>query len=262
MASKSINQRDPYWAHIAPFAAFMLILAVPDLLTLVGIPVGAISGGDRTSVVSADESVWAHRQLWLYPLQTLTCLALLVFYRSSYPWKPTSGFVVGAVAGVIGIALWILPGFLFQRFQVTFPFSDTLGLVDRSDGFNPVDRLQDHSAAQFWFWATRLLRLVVVVPIMEEVFWRSFLMRFLVDSKKEFCDAKFGQHSVVALLVVTGLFAAVHQPTDYWGAICFGLLAYWVTVRTKSLLAVITMHAVANACLAAYAVASGQWGYL
>lgn len=253
--SDSNNQRDPYWAHIAPFMVFMLIMAVPDLLQSVGISFGQ-------EVDSGYTSAWTRKQLWLYPLQTLVCLGLLVFYRRSYPWKPASGIAIGILSGVCGIALWILPGFVFQRFQVVFPFSDTLGFVDRSHGFDAVAVLQDQPAAACWFWMTRLLRLVVVVPVMEEVFWRSFLMRFLADSKQEFFEAKFGQHSIAGLLVVTGLFAAAHQPVDYFGAICFGLLAYWVTVRTKSLTAVIVMHAVANASLAAYAAASGQWGYL
>lgn len=257
-ATKSITQQDPYWAHIAPFAAFMLIMAVPDLLTSIGVPIGA----DVDSRASAGESIWASRQLWLYPLQTGVCLGLLAFYRRSYPWKPVRGIGIGLLAGIVGIVLWLLPGFLFQRFQIAFPFCESLGMADRSEGFDAVARLHDHPAAAFWFWSTRLLRLVVVVPIMEEVFWRSFLMRFLADSKKEFYDTEFGKHSVVGLLVVTGLFVAVHQPVDYFGAICFGLLAYWVTIKTKSLPAVFIMHAVANACLAGYAAAFGQWGYL
>lgn len=258
MAAESTKQLDPYWAHIAPFAAFMLILAVPDLLESCGL----FMNSTDSNVATNESSVFKHRQLWLYPLQTFVCFALLIFYRRSYPWKPAIGVVLGATAGVVGIALWILPGLLFQRYQIAFPFSEVLGMVDRSDGFDPVSTLTQHPVAGCWFWTTRLLRLIVVVPIMEEVFWRSFLMRFLADSKQEFDSAKFGQHSAVALLVVTSLFVAVHQPTDYFGAACFGLLAYWVTVRTKSLVAVITMHSVANACLAAYAVASGQWGYL
>lgn len=249
------NQQDPYWAHLGPFAAFMLIMAVPDLAESLGLSFADISDAGKTSV-------WNHRQLWLYPLQTVVCLVLIFFYRRSYPWRPISGLSIGIVAGIVGIALWILPGFLFQQFQITFPFSDTLGFVTRSDGFDPVDALADQPAAACWFWMTRLLRLIVVVPIMEEVFWRSFLMRFLADSQKEFYSAKFGQHSMMALFVTTGLFVAVHQPVDYIGAICFGLLAYWVTVRTKSLTAVIMMHAVANATLAAYAAMSNQWGYL
>ena len=260
MESVSRNQQDPYWAHIAPFAVFMLIMAVPDLFTFIGqVPEAAMLD---TDVNGANGSVWAHRQLWLYPLQTVVCLALLIFYRRCYPWNSTSGIGVGLLAGVLGIAVWILPSFLFQRFQIVFPLSEMFGLVDRSEGFNAVAAVSDQPLAAFWFWTTRLLRLIVVVPIMEEVFWRSFLMRFLADSKTEFNDSPFGQHSTIALVVVTAMFAAAHQPADYVGAIGFGLLAYWVTVKTKSLWAVIAMHAMANACLAAYAVTCGQWGFL
>ncbi|MEP3478537.1 MAG: CAAX prenyl protease-related protein [Fuerstiella sp.] len=263
MATKLTHQRDPYWAHIAPFAVFMCILAVPDLVETCGLGGdGLDSNAASHSGATSGWSVFKHRELWLYPLQTFVCFALLIFYRRNYCLKPWAGVPLGVIAGVVGIALWVLPGLLFQRYQIAFPLSEVLGMVDRSDGFDPGSELAQHPPAIVWFWMTRLLRLIVVVPIMEEVFWRSFLMRFLADSKQEFDQAKFGQHSGVALLVVTSLFVAAHQPVDYFGATCFGLLAYWVTVRTKSLVAVIAMHSVANACLAAYVVASGQWGYL
>lgn len=246
------SERDPYWAHIAPFAAFMLVLSVPDLLSSLGLAVG----GDLAKPAGVT------RQLWLYPLQTAICLSLLSFYRRSYPWRPVRGILWGVLGGVIGIGLWLLPGFLFQRFQVAFPFSDSLGFVDRSGGFNPLEQLKDSPAAAAWFWLTRLLRLIVIVPIIEEIFWRSFLMRFLADSKREFYQSPFGQNSTIGLLVVTGMFVAAHQPADYFGATCYGLLAYWLTVNTKSLTSVIVMHATANALLAVYAVAFHQWGYL
>lgn len=227
----------------------MLLLAVPDLLSTLGLgDIGDLGKSDSTA-----------KQLWLYPIQTIACLALLFFYRRSYPWKPVRGIAVGVLAGIVGIALWLLPGFLHQRFQIVFPFSDSLGFVDRSEGFNPVS---ESVLTAGWFWFTRLVRLVVLVPVMEEVFWRSFLMRFLADSKREFYESEFGQHSMAGLLVVTGMFVAAHQPADYFGAVCYGLLAYGVTIRTKSLVAVIVMHAVANGLLAAYAVVFHQWGYL
>lgn len=242
---------DPYKAHLAPFAAFMLLLSVPETF-----------GDHLAEVVGPALSDFAARPMWLYPLQTAICFALLLYFRNSYPWKPVKGILLAVVTGVLGIALWLLPGALFQHLQITFPFSDSLGLIDRSEGFDPVRELQGNPFAVVWFWGWRILRLVVVVPIIEEVFWRSFLMRFLQDSQQEFYQAEFGRHSMMGLGVVTAMFVVAHQPADYFGAVCFGLLAYWLTVRTKSLTAVIVMHAVANAGLAAYAVAFQQWGYL
>ena len=45
-----------------------------------------------------------------------------------------------------------------------------------------------------------------------------------------------------------------HNPADYAGAFLYGSIAYWVTVRTRALLPVIIMHAVANLIMGICAV--------
>jgi membrane protease YdiL (CAAX protease family) len=53
----------------------------------------------------------------------------------------------------------------------------------------------------------------------------------------------------------------VHQPADYAAALLYGLLAGWVAIRTKSLMACIWMHALANLILGLYVLMSGQIGF-
>ena len=52
----------------------------------------------------------------------------------------------------------------------------------------------------------------------------------------------------------------IHQPVDYLGALIFGSLMYLVAVRTKSLMACVVMHGVANLLMGLYAMHFGKYG--
>jgi CAAX prenyl protease-like protein len=108
------------------------------------------------------------------------------------------------------------------------------------------------------FLAFRILNSVVTVPILEELFWRGFLMRWLID--RDFRSVRLGTYSAGAFWIVALLFASEHG--SYWDV---GLLAgvafnLWI-IRTRNLLDSILAHAVTNACLAAWVIFAGQWQY-
>lgn len=238
-------------AHVVPFLVFMLFLAVPDILSLVL--------GDETE----ENAAWylAEPRLWLYPLQTVTCLFLLVALRQQYDFGPHRGWAAATLAGILGIAVWIAPGYLFRTLQVSPGWWRHFGFAPRTEGFDPT-MLQ--TFAPVWYlpvMAFRFLRLVIVVPFVEEIFWRGFLMRYVTDPDGDFWQVPFGAFHRRSLVVVTAMFVLVHAPVDYATASVFGLLMYGIAVRTKSLSACILMHAVANLLLGLYVMATGQWGY-
>ena len=76
----------------------------------------------------------------------------------------------------------------------------------------------------------------------------------------DYWKVPFGKPSWISYLVVTGAFVMAHQPLDYAGAIVYGSLTYGVAIWTRSLMACVVMHAVANATMAAYAMAYGKYG--
>ncbi len=107
----------------------------------------------------------------------------------------------------------------------------------------------------------RFVRLVVVVPLVEEIFWRGFLMRFVIADGRPFWQVPFGKHDWRSFGVTTVAFMLVHQKEDWLGALIFGGLMYFLCVRTKSLAACVGMHAVANLALGLYVMKTGQWGF-
>ena len=104
----------------------------------------------------------------------------------------------------------------------------------------------------------RTLRAVIIVPIVEELFWRGWLLRWLV--KNDFQQVPIGAYTPSAVIITALLFASEHGP--YWevGLIAGLIYNLWV-IRTRSLADCIVAHAVTNGVLCAYVLATGKWEY-
>ena len=136
-----------------------------------------------------------------------------------------------------------------------------LGFAPREEGFDPTV-LEEGGPLLFGTGVFfRFLRMVVVVAIVEEIFWRGFLMRYLINPDGDYWKVPFGTPSVLSFVVVTGLVTAIHMPEDRLAAFIWGSLVFFLAVRSKSLFACIWMHAVANLALGIYVMATGRWGY-
>ncbi|MDR1305632.1 MAG: CAAX prenyl protease-related protein [Verrucomicrobiales bacterium] len=210
-------------ALVVPFAVFIGLLAL-ELVPL-------------TARVDARYVV--------YPLQTLVCAGLLWRYWRFYQFNGIKnvGFTVGI--GVLVFVLWIAP----QVF---------LGVAPRVAGFNP--NVLAEAPLLYWGNLTmRFLRLVVVVPLIEELFWRGFLLRYLIGSPVD--KIPFGKFTWWSFLLVSVGFMLEHQGADYAAALVTGALYNWVAYRTKSQGSCVLAHAVTNLLLGIYIMVSGQWGF-
>lgn len=215
-------------AFVAPFFAFLLCI-------------GAVVLVQR--IFEETECFWLNSpKYWIFPLQTLLCGWLLFRYWPVYRLRFT-GWGFGILIGVAVFAIWIAPQELFHA-------------PGRYDGFDPY--ATGHALTPFTL-GMRFLRLVVVVPLVEEIFWRGYLLRYLVDH--EFARVPLGKFTWLSFGVVTGAFVLVHLPADYPAALLTGALFNWVVYRTKSLGACVVAHAVANALLGGYILRTGQWGF-
>ena len=114
---------------------------------------------------------WRHYpEHWLYPIQSLICIVLLLFFRKNYEWKISGkAALVGMVAGTIGIGFWILPTHLHMVLDYEGEqegWLKWLGVMPRDDGFNPQDLVDKVGGGAGLYWSTllmRFLRAVVVV---------------------------------------------------------------------------------------------------
>lgn len=235
-------------AHILPLALFMLLNAAAAWMR-----------------VQNPELPWYQQapEHWIYPLQTLLCGGLLVAFRKHYRLAPWRGFSLSVVLAGLGIAAWIAPVWMegwYAAKGITVPQAlRWVGVVPRPGGFNPTLL----SAWPAWETASicmRFLRLVVIVPLVEEIFWRGFLMRYLAADDARWQSVPFGTHRWKAFFIVTIFVMLAHLPRDYAAAFIWGTLVYFLAVRTKSLGACILMHATGNLLLGIYIMASRAWG--
>jgi uncharacterized protein len=101
----------------------------------------------------------------------------------------------------------------------------------------------------------RLFGLVLVVPIMEELFWRSFLMRWI--DKRDFGALDPRRTSLLAFALSSALFALEH--TLWFAGLLAGLAYAWIYRRTGNLRAPILSHAITNGTLGLWILATGSW---
>ena len=96
------------------------------------------------------------------------------------------------------------------------------------------------------FLVLRCLSSFVLVPILEELFWRGWMMRWLIDTN--FLKVPLGKYVPSAFWIVAVLFASEHGP--YWEVgLAAGIVYNWWIVRTRNLADCILAHAVTNAVL-------------
>lgn len=151
--------------------------------------------------------------------------------------------------GVLVFLLWIAPDLLFPGHHHLLENAIT-GVAKSS--------LPPEARASVVILTLRCLRAVIIVPIIEELFWRAWLMRWIINP--DFRKIPLGAYSPLAFWVVAALFASEHGP--YWDVgLAAGILYNWWMLRTRSLGDLILAHAVTNACLSAYVIIAGKWEY-
>lgn len=244
-------QNDRTLAHVVPFGVFMLFQLI-----------GQVAGEGISWVHEA--APWYQRwpEQLFYPIQTMATLATLLFFWRQYELNWSAKWVAwGVVAGAIGIGFWLLPTTLYDYWRMTGEpdgfWQKLSGLAPRTEGFNPGV----FEGGAFWTsLGLRFLRAVVVVALVEEIFWRGFLMRFLLKMDGDYWRVPFGKPAWISFFVVTGAFMLAHAPLDWLGAFVYGSLTYGLCVWSRSLLACVVMHGVANALMGWYALAYGKFG--
>jgi len=213
-------------ARTVPFAAFMLLLVARGAL-----PVDGSLGLDPR---------------WVYGATVLIVGALLAWFWREYgelvrqTLPSASEAALAFVVGAVVFGLWITLDAAWMR------------IGEPSAGFVPTD------ATGQLIWPLVALRWVgaaLLVPVMEELFWRSFLMRWVQSARFESVVPQ--QVGPKAIVLTTFVFMLAH--TLWLAAIIAGLAYAWLYVRTGKLWVPIIAHAVTNGALGVWVVGTQQW---
>jgi hypothetical protein len=183
--------------------------------------------------------------------RAIVVAALLVLLSrhvvSLRPSHPLGSVLVGLIVFVI----WVGPDAWFPGYRQHWLFQNSITGEVRST----VPAELKASAA---FIGLRLASSIMLVPVLEELFWRGWLMRWLVHP--DFLKVPLGTYTAYSFWLVAVLFASEHGP--YWDVgLLAGAVYNWWLIRTRNLANCILAHAVTNGFLAVYVLAMDQWQY-
>jgi uncharacterized protein len=218
-------------AYIYPFTLFMLLLGVRDGINHVCEGVGPF---------------WlAQPVYWIFPLQTIACGVLLMRFWREYDFRPVVKIMFTIGIAILVLAIWVSP-------------QEVFGAARRTEGFDPTSFANNRPLFVTVLFV-RFLRLVVVVPLLEEIFWRGYLLRRV--GHHHFETIPFGTFSPRSFAIVTLFFGLAHWGPDFVPALITGALYNLVACRTRSLASCVVAHAVTNLLLGIYILATRQWGF-
>ena len=210
--------------RVLPFTIYILFLALTDYLTPVSIS------------LSIDVK-------WLYTVRVVLVLTTLLYFWRNYielEVKPVAKDLAYALlAGIFVFLVWILP------------YPAWAGFNNNLNSLNPVlDR------DTLWL-SSRFIGAAFIVPVMEEIFWRSLVMRWI--DNKNFINFSPKNVSFLSMIVSSAVFASAHH---LWLAgLIAGIVYGALYIKCNNLWIPIVAHAVTNGVLGIWVMSTGNWQY-
>jgi hypothetical protein len=240
--------------HVLPLAVFLLVGTLEPKPPVAGQAEGVSLLGLVRLPIAYDD----------YPLVytvkiALTSAAVAVVwpvYRAFGGRPGALAAVVGLAGGAVWIALcaWGLEARLGAALEL-----DWLVQAGQRSAYNPLERLAHAPAWAYGFLAIRLVGLVVVLPLAEELFLRGFLMRFVSDP--DWTRLTLGQISPLGLAAGTLIPVLMHPAEAVAAAVWFSAVT-WLMLRRQCFWDCVVAHALTNLVLGIWALATGQWQLL
>jgi len=212
--------KNPAFRYVAPFILFILLTELQRF--------------------AGPQSIFL-----IYALKSILTGALLYFlFRGATKKEIVGGFSFEAVGvGVLALIVWIALGESIPHEKIVT--------------FSP-DVFED-SLSRYLAIAVRIAGASLVVPVMEELLWRSFLMRYLIDA--DFLSVKIGEYSHVSFWGTVLAFTLVHAQWEWPATVLVGIIYGAYVVKRKNIWGVIVAHGVTNLLLGAYVLYTGSYYY-
>ena len=211
----------PEYARVAPFAIFVLLTALQGQF--------------------GEES-----RYWIYLLKTVVGAWLSWEMR---PFVQEMRWRVSWEAIVVGIAvcaIWVGLDSLYPR------------LSKAEEVWNPLKQFGQGSLVGWFYVGVRVIGSSIVVPPLEEVFYRSFLYRYFV--KLDFLAMPLGQFHALSFVTTSVIFGLMHPDRWLAGILC-GLAYQWLAIRKNRLGDAMTAHGITNFLLGIWVLWKGAWSF-
>ncbi len=212
---------------VLPFAVYMAFLVLED-------------------VARKNFSAPAFDLRLIYPCKVVCVVLLLAYFWRRYGELAAFGLrlrevLLSVAAGAGVFLLWINLDYGWMN-------------LGSSAGYDPSNL----SGGIDWSLALpRLFGATVMVPVMEELFWRSFLLRWI--SLPQFWGVDPSRAGLKALLISSALFGAGH--TLWLAGIVAGLVYGAIYMKSGKLWVPVLAHATTNGLLGLWVLHTGQWSF-
>ncbi len=217
------------WPRILPFAVYMGFIASVPLLTMF------FPAGEQASGI----------ELWVYPVKILVVGGLLLFFWSQFE-ELKSPILISWTEGLSVVGIGLLVYFLWVRMD--WPWA----IQGEMSDYNPFEQANGMGMLLAGF---RLFGASVVVPVMEELFWRSFLIRWIIDTR--FNVIPLGTFTIGSFAATVILFGLEH---NLWLAgMMAGALYNVLLYQTRRLWPCILAHGLTNFVLGIHVLVTEEW---
>lgn len=230
---QKIFSGSPALPRVAPFVVFILLTA----------------GQGKFGLTSA---------YWFYLAKTLVGAWLIFEMR---PWVSEMRWAFSWEAVVVGVGVfllwigikgdWAMQDSLWIKLGLTHPAA-------RADSiWDPQIQFGGYSGAACFFLAIHIIGMTLVVPPLEEVFYRSFLYRYFAN--QNFLTVPLNKFLPVPFLLTVAVFGFSHN--EWLAGILCGAAYQWLVIRKNRLGDAMTAHAITNFLLGAWVVWRGAWHF-
>ncbi len=211
----------PMLVRVGPFFIFLVLTSLPSVLSEAS-------------------------RYWLYLTKTIVGVGMLWMvwpYISEMRWKISAEAVI---VGVVVFGLWVGLDGLYPKFGESDP------------GWNPHEQFGVRTALAWFFIFVRIICVTLIVPPLEEVFYRSFVYRFII--RPDFQSVPIGEFRWSAFLITSIAFGMVH-PQQWLAGILCGFAYQGLVCWKKRLGDAMTAHAITNLLLGLWVIWKNAWNF-
>jgi hypothetical protein len=215
----------PIYARVAPFVIFVALIAFNGLFGKNG-------------------------PYWVYAFRTAIGTWLIWQMR---PFVPEMRWTFSMEAVAVGVAVFLI----WVGLDPFLPKNHILFTPKPNDVWNPFALYGAGSGVAWFFVVVHLLGSTLVVPPLEEVFWRSFLYRYFV--RTDFESLPLNLFHPTSFIVTSLLFGLEHYEWAQ-GLLC-GMAFQWLVINKNRLSDAIVAHAITNCLLGLWVIGRGDWHF-
>lgn len=191
---------------------------------------------------------------WIYLIKTVVAAAMLWAVR---PFIAEMKWKISWEAVVVGVAVFVMWAGL-DGALVKLGFADSYPKMKLPNvAWNPHEQFGEGVLLAWFFIAVRLLGSSLIVPALEEVFFRSFVYRYI--AKPDFQSVSLGMFAWTPFLVTSVIFGAEHR--EWLAGILCGFAYQGLVIWKKRIGDAMTAHAITNFLLGVWVVWKGAWHF-